>query len=106
MSHLLLGHPEAQQNPHSHGERQPLALPVRNHTRLSSIFVLLMILQGLFTLIDFVPVDVDGLRGGAPDSEALLDNLLDLREVRLQGVVTEHFGKNLWRQNGRHTTVI
>lgn len=54
----------------------------------------------------FVPVDVDGVRIGAPDSEALLDDLLDLREVRLQGLVTEHFGKNLQRQNKRHTTII
>lgn len=43
----------------------------------------------------FLPVDVDGLGVGAPYSEALLDDLLDFREVGLQGLVAEHFGKHL-----------
>lgn len=42
-----------------------------------------------------VPVDVDGLRVGAPHPEALLDDLLDFREVGLQGLMAEHFGKHL-----------
>lgn len=42
-----------------------------------------------------VPVDVDGLRVGAPHPQALLDDLLDFREVRLQSLVAEHFGKHL-----------
>lgn len=42
-----------------------------------------------------VPVDVDGLRVGAPYPEALLDDLLDFWEVGLQGLMAEHFGKHL-----------
>lgn len=49
-----------------------------------------------------VPVDVDGLRVGAPYSEALLDDLLDFWEVGLQGLVAEHFGKHLERRRERH----
>lgn len=49
-----------------------------------------------------VPVDVDGLRVGAPYSEALLDDLLDFWEVGLQGLVAEHFGKHLERWRKRH----
>lgn len=49
-----------------------------------------------------VPVDVDGLRVGAPYSEALLDDLLDFWEVGLQGLVAEHFSKHLERQSQRH----
>lgn len=45
------------------------------------------------------PVDVDGIGVGAPDPEALLDDLLDFREVRLQSLVAEHFGKHLERQS-------
>lgn len=42
-----------------------------------------------------VPVDVNGLGVGAPNAEALLDDLLDFREVGLQGLVTKDFGKHL-----------
>lgn len=51
-----------------------------------------------------VPVDVDGLGGGAPHSETLLNDLLDFREVRLQGLVAEHFGKNLERRRNKQMT--
>lgn len=47
-----------------------------------------------------VPVDIDGLRVGAPNPQALLDDLLDFWEVRLQGIMAEHFGKNLQREKG------
>lgn len=48
-----------------------------------------------------LPVDVDGLRVRTPNSQTLLDDLLYFGEVRLQGIVTEHFGKNLQRAKGR-----
>lgn len=48
------------------------------------------------------PVDIDGLRVRAPNSEALLDDLLDFGKVGLQGLVAEHFGKHLKRHNERH----
>lgn len=47
-----------------------------------------------------VPVDVDGLGVGAPNPQALLDDLLDFWEVRLQGIMAEHFGKHLQREKG------
>lgn len=53
-----------------------------------------------------VPVDVDGLRRRAPHSETLLDDLLDFREVRLQGLVAEHFGKHLERQRNEQITSV
>lgn len=45
-----------------------------------------------------LPVDVDGLRVGAPHSQTLLDDLLNLWEVGLQGLVAEHFSENLQRE--------
>lgn len=51
-----------------------------------------------YTRTPTVPVDIDGLRVGAPHPEALLDDLLDFWEVGLQGLVAEHFGKHLQRQ--------
>jgi len=53
-----------------------------------------------------VPVDIDGFRVGAPDSEALLDDLLDLGEVGLQGLVAEHFGKHLERHRRKRRNVV
>lgn len=47
------------------------------------------------------PVNIDGLGVRAPNSEALLDHLLDFGKVRLQGLMAEHFGKHLKRQR-RH----
>ncbi|TNN63273.1 hypothetical protein EYF80_026524 [Liparis tanakae] len=40
-------------------------------------------------------LNVDGLRVGAPHSEALLDDLLDLGQVGLQSLVAEHLGEHL-----------
>lgn len=57
--------------------------------------------MSFYTRAPTVPVDVDGLRIGAPYSEALLDDLLDFWEVGLQGLVTEHFGKHLERHSQR-----
>ncbi len=37
MPHLLLWHPESQQHPHRHGERQPLALPVEKQPIRTSV---------------------------------------------------------------------
>lgn len=90
--HLLLGHPESQQHPHRHGERQTLALPAESAAQLES--KMSFYLHSSTTPLS-VPVDVDGLGVGAPNAKALLDDLLDFWEVRLQGLVTKHFGKHL-----------
>lgn len=99
MLHLLLRNPESQQHPHRHGKRQTLALPVESAAQLESK---MNIIYTLNNRPPSVPVDINGLRVGAPNTEALLDDLLDFWEVGFQGLVTKHFGKHLWKHSERH----